>query len=66
MIEIIIALLLALGINLDREQITVVDQTTGISFGVGTGTGSSNAEIDNPKVFILLQDDAGNYYLERR
>ncbi|MBP7168631.1 MAG: hypothetical protein KBB64_13300 [Bacteroidia bacterium] len=66
MIEIIIALLLALGINLDREQITVVDQTTGISFGVGTGSGSSNAEIDNPKVFILLQDDSGKYYLERR
>lgn len=66
MVEIIVALLIALGINLDREQITVIDQNTGISFGVGSGTGSSNAEIDNPQVYILFQDEEGNYYLERR
>lgn len=66
MIEIIIALLISLGINLDREQITVVDQSTGICFGVGTGTGSSNSEIDQPQIYILLQDESGKYYLERR
>ena len=66
MIEIIIALLIALGINLDREQVTVIDRNTGISFGVGTGAGSANSEIDQPQVYILFQDENGEYYLERR
>jgi hypothetical protein len=66
MIEIIIALLIALGINLDREQISVVDQSTGIIFGVGSGTGSANSEIDQPQVYVLFQDENGEYHLERR
>ena len=68
MLEIIIALLISLGVNLDTENITVIDQSTGISFGVGTQVTSGGRPIDSgePQVYILLQDDSGKYYLERR
>lgn len=66
MLEIIVALLIALGVNLDSESITVIDQSTGISFGVGSGTNTSNSEIKEPQVYILVQDANGEYYLERR
>jgi hypothetical protein len=68
MLEIIIVLLISLGVNLDNENITVLDQSTGISFGVGTQVTSGGRPVDSgePLVYVLLQDDAGNYYLERR
>jgi hypothetical protein len=68
MLEIIIALLISLGVNLDSENITVIDQSTGVSFGVGSSTSTSQRPNDpeEPIVYILLQDNAGNYYLERR
>jgi hypothetical protein len=67
MLEIIIALLFSLGINLDSENITVIDQSTGISFGVGTQAGGSRPIDDSePIIFILTQDEAGNYHLERK
>lgn len=68
MLEIIIALLISLGINLDSESITVIDQSTGVSFGVGSSVGSSQRPNDSeePVVYILFQDENGKYYLERR
>lgn len=68
MLDIIIALLIALGVNLDTENITVIDQSTGVSFGVGSSTSTSLRPNDSeePIVYILFQDDEGNYYLEQR
>lgn len=62
MIDIIIALILALGINIDKEYVNVVEDRTGMVFGVGTNSTVNNSEID-PKTFVLYQDEAGNYYL---
>ncbi len=63
MIEIIIALLLNLGINLDKESINVIDERTGLVFGVGNNsTGGTNSEIE-PSTYILCQDEDGKYYL---
>jgi hypothetical protein len=68
MLEIIIALLISLGVNLDSENITVIDQSSGISFGVGSTVGSSLRPNDSeePIVYILFQDENGEYHLERR
>ncbi|MBK9401840.1 MAG: hypothetical protein IPN36_13615 [Bacteroidetes bacterium] len=44
MLEIIITLLLALGIELnDESNVNVVDQQTGISYGVGTTLGNGQS-----------------------
>jgi hypothetical protein len=67
MLEIIIALLISLGISLDSENITVIDQSTGISFGVGTQAGGSRPiDASEPIFYILIQDEDGNYHLERK
>ncbi len=68
MLEIIIALLLALGINTSESGVLVIDQQTGIVFGVGTTTGFGNST-SNPSstpVYILVQDGEGEYHLIRK
>lgn len=72
MLEIIIALLLALGVNISGEDgpITVIDQQTGICYGVGNTVVSNNGGGDEPnstgEVYILVEDDQGKYHLVRR
>lgn len=68
MLEIIIALLISLGINLDSDNVTVIDDATGITFGVGSGSTSSQRpnESEEPVVYVLIQDANGEYHLERR
>lgn len=65
MLEIIIALLLAFGLNLDKEGATVIDERTGEVFGVGNNVTIGNSEI-NPPTYILCQDDNGGYYLVQK
>lgn len=68
MLEIIIALLLALGVNTSEDVAIVIDQQTGIVFGVGTSTGFGNSTT-NPNstpVYILVQDGEGEYHLIRK
>jgi hypothetical protein len=68
MLEIIIALLLALGVNTSEDGAIVIDQQTGIVFGVGTTTGFGNSTT-NPNstpVYILVQDGEGEYHLIRK
>ncbi len=68
MLEIIIALLLSLGINTSEGGAIVIDQQTGIVFGVGntaTGTNSSS-NTNNTPVYILIQDANGEYHLIRK
>ena len=69
MLEIIIALLLALGINTSESGVLVIDQQTGIVFGVGTTAAGGNS-ISNPgsnaPVYILIQDANGEYHLIRK
>ena len=64
-LEIIISLLLAFGINLDETQVEVLDDKTGISYGVGSNTTVINSEVD-PIRFTLMMDDRGNYYLVQK
>jgi hypothetical protein len=71
MLEIIIALLLALGVNITGEDgpITVIDQQTGICYGVGNTVGSNQGGIDPNsagEVYILVEDDQGKFHLVRR
>ncbi len=63
MIEIIITLLLTFGINLDQDAITVVDERTGIVYGVGNSTSGGGRIDSDSKTFILCQDEDGKYYL---
>jgi hypothetical protein len=71
MLDLIITLLLALGINTSDSEggVMVIDQQTGIVFGVGTtaagGNSTSNTGSNTP-VYILVQDDNGEYRLIRR
>ncbi len=62
MIEIIIALLLAMGLNLDKEAVNVVNERTGEVYGVGNNVTVINSEIE-PSTYILCQDEDGKYYL---
>jgi hypothetical protein len=62
MLEIIISLLLALGINLNDTAVEVIDEKSGIVYGVGNSGVVHNSEIDPPR-YILVMDDRGNYYL---
>jgi len=68
MLDIIIALLFALGINTSEEGVVVIDQQTGISFGVGSTAGNGNATTgtNNTPIYYLILDDTGEYRLVRR
>jgi hypothetical protein len=70
MLDIIIALLLALGINTSDPEsgVVVIDQQTGIVFGVGSTVGNTQAGTNNNStpVYILIQDANGEYHLVRR
>ncbi len=67
MLEIIITLLLALGIELnDGTNINVVDQQTGISYGVGTTVGNGQGINTTPTTYVLMRDANGEYYLVQR
>ena len=68
MLEIIVALLLALGINTSESGVVVIDQQTGIVFGVGSTVGNtqSGTNTNDTPVYILIQDANGEYYLVRR
>ena len=68
MLEIIIALLLALGINTSESGVLVIDQQTGIVFGVGTTAagGNSTSNPGSTPVYILVQDGEGEYHLIRK
>ena len=70
MLDLIIALLLALGINTSDPEtgVIVIDQQTGIVFGVGTtsGFGNSSSNPNNTPVYILIQDANGEYHLVLR
>lgn len=72
MLDLIIALLLALGINTSSSEggAIVIDQQTGIVFGVGNTATGGNATI-NPgaeptPIFYLIQDENGEYHLVRK
>ncbi len=56
MIDLIIGLLIALGVNLNETAVEVVDERTGISYGVGSNATVNNSEIDPPR-YILVMDD---------
>ena len=69
MLDIIIALLFALGVNLgESEPIIVIDQQTGISYGVGSTAsgGNSTTGTNNTPIYYLILDDTGEYRLLRR
>ena len=68
MLEIIIALLLALGINTSEGGAIVIDQQTGIVFGVGSTVvvGNSTSNPGSTPVYILVQDGEGEYHLIRK
>ena len=70
MLDLIITLLLALGINISDPDngVIVIDQQTGIVFGVGTtvGNGNSTSNPSETPVYMLVQDDNGEYRLVRR
>ena len=67
MLEIIITLLLALGIELnDESNVNVVDQQTGISYGVGTTLGNGQGISAPPTTYVLMRDANGEYYLVQR
>lgn len=70
MLDIIIALLLALGINTSNPEsgVVVIDQQTGIVFGVGStsGFGNSSSNPNSTPVYYLIQDAAGEYHLIRK
>lgn len=71
MLELIISLLLSLGINLgDDQSITVIDQQTGVSYGVGnTSVIQQGMNDDDPTptiVYYLICDESGEYHLVRR
>ncbi len=81
MFELIISLLMALGVLTGQKgskPIIVIDQTTGISYGVGVtnGTGgciTSTSTNTNPNnipttfdVYFLVKDSRGNYKLVKR
>lgn len=70
MLDIIIALLLALGINTSDPEIgaIVIDQQTGIVFGIGSTAGNiqSGTNTNDTPVYYLVQDAEGEYHLIRR
>ncbi len=68
MLEIIIGLLLNLGISLgDGTNVNVIDQETGICYGVGsTIIITQGVTPPPPPTYILMKDAEGNYYLVRR
>lgn len=63
MIDIIIALLMMLGINIEKEYVTVVSERTGEVYGVGNTVSNGGNSIYEPKSYILCLDNNGNYYL---
>lgn len=70
MLELIIALLLALGINTSDPEsgAIVIDQQTGIVFGIGTttGFGNSSTNTNSTPIYYLIQDANGEYHLVRK
>jgi len=68
MLDIIIALLFAMGINSTEDSVLVVDQQTGISYGVGSTVagGNSTTGSNGTPVYYLILDDSGEYHLVRR
>jgi len=73
MYELILSLLLALGINLNpkgaTKSIIVIDQSTGISYGVGTSNGVGNSvttSSTNTEVYYLVKDANGRYQLIKK
>ena len=63
MLEIIIALLLALGVNINQEAITVIDDRTGEVYGVGNNINTGGKIEGDTKTYGLYQDEDGKYYL---
>ena len=68
MLDLIIALLFALGVNTTESGVVVIDQQTGIVFGVGTTVGytQSGTSTNSTPVYILIQDANGEYHLIRK
>lgn len=70
MIELIISLLLAIGINTSNSEsgVIVIDQQTGIVFGVGSTVGNTQSGTNtNPTpIYYLIQDANGEYHLVRK
>ncbi len=68
MLDLIIALLFALGVNTTESGVVVIDQQSGIVFGVGStvGNGNSTTNPNDTPVYILIQDAEGEYHLIRR
>jgi hypothetical protein len=71
MLDLIIQLLLALGLNFYEDNIRVIDTTTGATYGVGNQTGVGNSLTPNDPqdpviIYELRSDSNGNYYLVRR
>lgn len=70
MLDLIIALLLALGINTSDPEsgVVVIDQQTGIVFGVGTTIGNTQSGTNtNPTpIYYLIQDANGEYHLVQK
>ena len=67
MLEIIIALLWMLGVNPNdsKSQIQVVNEATGECYGLGNTANIGNRPAPT-EVYILMQDQDGNYYLVKR
>ncbi len=71
MLEIIISLLLGLGISFSPKSgskpVIVIDQATGISYGVGTTNGVGTCDGYHADVYYLIQDPlTGKYRLVKR
>lgn len=66
MLEIIITLLMTLGIELSEDaNINVIDQQTGISYGVGS-TVVNGQSVSTPTTYVLMRNANGEYYLVQR
>jgi hypothetical protein len=63
MLEIIISLLMAIGININENPIEVMDERTGIVYGVGSNSGAGVRTDIEPKKYVLVLGENGEYYL---
>ena len=63
MLEIILALLLQLGLygNKGDKPVTVIDQSTGISYGIGVSTGVGSSISMPSDTYYLVKDSTGKY-----
>ena len=67
MLELIMSLLMALGLFTSHgpKPIIVIDQTTGISYGIGTSNGAGGCVVP-PDVYYLVKDPQGRYHLVKK